>query len=101
MWHKARKDNEKGITSEAYEASVKAALLDTSLSDTDTLFRNAVMVAVDCESHAEPTWENAAYFTVKRSPEGMLAAELRVPQELRSVVEKALKTCDVSKPMNE
>lgn len=45
------------------------------------------MVALDCESHPEPTWENAAYFTVKRSPEGMLA-ELRVPQELRSVVEK-------------
>lgn len=93
MWHKARKDNEKGITSEAYEASVKAALLDTSLSDADILFRNAVMVAVDCESHPDPTWENAAYFTVKRSPEGM-QVELRVPQELRAVVEKALKACD-------
>ena len=90
MWHQARKDNEMGITPEDYEISVKAAIAAPALSDTDVLFRNAVMVAVDCGSHPKPTWENAAYFTVRRSPEGMLA-ELRVPQELRAIVEKVLK----------
>lgn len=91
MWHTARKENEKGITAEDYETFVKTTIVNPSLSDTDILFRNAVVVAVDCEKYPEPTWENAAYFTVRRSPEGMVA-ELRVPQEVRATVEKALKS---------
>lgn len=91
MWSKAHRDIETAMTPEDYESVVKKALVDPVLTDTQMLFRNAVTVGVVC-NHPKPSWENAAYFTVRRSSDGM-AAELRVPQALRSAVEEGLKVC--------
>ncbi len=92
LWDKARRDSKTVMTPEDYESAVKKVLADPVLTDTQVLFKNTVTVGVACDSRRPPAWEDAAYFTVGRSPDGM-TAELRVPQELRGAVEEGLRAC--------